>query len=298
MSSSLNKLRAYAELARISNLPTTFSNVLVGAAIGISSANASATTDDLWMIIPLAWIAIACFYMAGMAMNDLFDAKIDRTERPHRPIPSRRVSAGGAMRFIVGLMLIGFIAAAALGVPALLATGVLAALIVFYNLFHAKTAASVVLLGLARAMVYVVAALAVAEAVDWRLIKVLGGALVLYTIGFSLIARNEMRPHPGTSRWLAEVIVLIAIVPIFIIPPRDWTMILLPLLLVTAWLSRGVGMVFASPPSTKQAVMIWISGICLIDALYLALLDQGVWWVVANACFIATTIAQRRIAGT
>src|SRR5687768_10756602 len=61
-------LRAYAELGRISNLPTTISNVLVGCAIGAASGGAWR-----WWIIPLLAVAIASFYIAGMALNDLAD---------------------------------------------------------------------------------------------------------------------------------------------------------------------------------------------------------------------------------
>lgn len=41
--------------------------------------------------------ASSCLYLAGMALNDYADREVDAEERPHRPIPSGRVSPGFAL---------------------------------------------------------------------------------------------------------------------------------------------------------------------------------------------------------
>lgn len=46
------------------------------------------------LALPLASMA---FYWAGMALNDWADRELDAVERPERPIPSGRVSAGVAL---------------------------------------------------------------------------------------------------------------------------------------------------------------------------------------------------------
>ncbi len=46
------------------------------------------------LLLPLA---SASFYWAGMALNDWADRELDAAERPERPIPSGRVSAGAAL---------------------------------------------------------------------------------------------------------------------------------------------------------------------------------------------------------
>ena len=48
--------------------------------------------------LTLLCVASACLYLAGMTLNDAFDADIDREERPERPIPSGRVSLSTAPR--------------------------------------------------------------------------------------------------------------------------------------------------------------------------------------------------------
>ena len=66
--------KQYAALTRISNLPTCWTNVLTGCAIG--SAAASEPLAILPVIILSAIISL--FYMAGMALSDVVDAKIDK----------------------------------------------------------------------------------------------------------------------------------------------------------------------------------------------------------------------------
>jgi hypothetical protein len=295
-----SKLRAYAELGRVSNLPTTLSNLLVGVAIAIPYHHEMVTSRWLWGRIAVAWLAVACFYIAGMAMNDLADAKIDANERPGRPIPAKRISRAAAGRFIVVLVLAGLAMLSVCGVPALIAGVILISLIVMYNSTHSLSAASVILLGASRAMVYAIGALAVSDDLNMDRMPVFAGAMAVYVAGFSIIARRETQPHIGRVRWVAELAVFAAVLPPFLISPglMDWRFVLLPFILAAAWLSRGVGMIFIKPPATKQAVMIWLSGICLVDGLYLVMLNHWQFWFVACVCFIITTLAQKRLSGT
>jgi len=79
--------KQYAALTRISNLPTCWTNVLTGCAIG------SIAASEPVAILPVVVLSIivSLFYMAGMALNDLVDVKIDKEQRPDRPIASGRI---------------------------------------------------------------------------------------------------------------------------------------------------------------------------------------------------------------
>ena len=70
--------RAYLLLARISNLPTVWTNVLAAYVV------AGASRESL----PIASIAASLFYTAGMFLNDAFDAPFDAQARADRPIPT------------------------------------------------------------------------------------------------------------------------------------------------------------------------------------------------------------------
>src|SRR6187399_237800 len=85
--------RAYLLLARISNLPTVWTNVLAAYVV------AGASRESL----PVASIAVSLFYIAGMLLNDAFDAPVDARARADRPIPNGDVTRTEV--FTVGFVL-------------------------------------------------------------------------------------------------------------------------------------------------------------------------------------------------
>lgn len=95
-------VRAYIELLRPANVATAFTDVLAGYAIaGFGQRRAL-----LWLLG-----ASACLYAGGVVLNDVFDRDVDRSERPERPIPSGRASAGSAAVLGGLLLVLGVIAA-------------------------------------------------------------------------------------------------------------------------------------------------------------------------------------------
>lgn len=142
--------RAWLLLARVSNLPTVWTNVLAGLIVS------GASLDPL---LPLV-AAASLFYTGGMFLNDAFDAPVDARERPERPIPAGDITRSEA--FAVGATLIGAAEATLLLAPhpasAMAWGAVLAAAIVFYDFRHQQQAYGPVIMGLCRALVYVVAA--------------------------------------------------------------------------------------------------------------------------------------------
>ena len=73
--------RAYMLLARVSNLPTVWSNVLAGTmAAGAATIDAGSAVRVL--------LAASLFYTGGMFLNDAFDADLDARVRPERPLPA------------------------------------------------------------------------------------------------------------------------------------------------------------------------------------------------------------------
>ena len=85
------KLTTAAKLGRVSNLPTVWTNVLAGCVLAGGSLGV-ATVLTLGVLATL-------LYVAGMFLNDAFDAEIDARERPERPIPAGEVSRAVVLRF-------------------------------------------------------------------------------------------------------------------------------------------------------------------------------------------------------
>ncbi|PXY27305.1 SCO3242 family prenyltransferase [Prauserella muralis] len=79
---------AYVQLVRAPAALTVLGDTVAGAA-----AAGEPLRGRRWAL-PLA---SASLYWAGMALNDWSDRELDAVERPERPIPSGRVSAGAAL---------------------------------------------------------------------------------------------------------------------------------------------------------------------------------------------------------
>ncbi|MFG2589978.1 SCO3242 family prenyltransferase [Streptomyces sp. NPDC048438] len=119
------RLRAWAELLRVSALFTVPGDALAGAAAaGRRPGRGTA----------LAVGASLCLYEAGMALNDWADREEDAVDRPHRPIPSGRVAPGAALAAAGVLTAAGLALAARAGRPALAVASGLAATVWAYDL--------------------------------------------------------------------------------------------------------------------------------------------------------------------
>jgi 4-hydroxybenzoate polyprenyltransferase len=136
-------LRAWAELLRISALFTVPGDALAGAAaIGRRPGRGTA----------LAVGASLCLYEAGMALNDWADRDEDAVDRPHRPIPSGRITPGAALTAACALTAAGLSLAARAGRPALTVATGLAATVWAYDLHLKHTQAGPAAMATARAL--------------------------------------------------------------------------------------------------------------------------------------------------
>ncbi|MGW4235571.1 SCO3242 family prenyltransferase [Streptomyces sp. NPDC004749] len=137
------RLRAWAELLRVSALFTVPGDALAGAsALGVRPHRGTA----------LAVGASLCLYEAGMALNDWADRDEDAVDRPHRPIPSGRVSAPAALAAAGALTAAGLALAARAGRAPLAVGTALAATVWAYDLKLKHTAAGPAAMGAARAL--------------------------------------------------------------------------------------------------------------------------------------------------
>ncbi len=190
----MNRLTPWLQLARISNLPTVWTNV---TAAWLLAGGQLADTRLYWFIL-----AGSLLYTGGMILNDAADAKFDHEHRRERPIPSGRVNLTTVWSVAVVLLLAGATLATGFGAAPRI-TAFLVATIVFYDLYHKQWSGSVIIMGACRALLY----LTVASAVTLDIDKVFLPALALgaYIVGITLAARLEHRNGalPPTSALLA-----------------------------------------------------------------------------------------------
>ncbi|MCX4768548.1 MULTISPECIES: SCO3242 family prenyltransferase [unclassified Streptomyces] len=148
-------VRAWAELLRVSALFTVPGDALAGAAALGRRPNRSTA---------LAVGASLCLYEAGMALNDWADRDEDAVDRPHRPIPSGRITPRAALAAAGALTAAGLALSARAGRPALTVATGLAATVWAYDLRLKHTPAGPAAMAAARGLDLLLGATATATA--------------------------------------------------------------------------------------------------------------------------------------
>ena len=286
----------YARLLRVSNLPTCVANVLTGAAIGMQF-------QEVFLAkLAALVVSISCYYCGGMILNDLCDLNYDKLHRPDRPIVTGNVSFRTALTITVFLFVLATAILYIIAAHALILAAALLASIILYDVLHKKISSSVVLMGICRALVYMTCAVAVAEPsqATAAMQKGLPFAIIIgfYTLSITIVARMENQTRLDRRKWLSIAMPPALLGIIFFIRPTQVIYATIAGILLGVWMICGCRFVFARPPKTKQAVLIWLSGMCLADMWFLTVLDRPLLAIFAGMCFIITAYGHKRITGT
>ncbi len=293
-------LRDALVLGRVSNLPTVWTNTLVGLVL------AGGTAGDI-RILPLL-LALSLFYLGGMYLNDAFDAGLDAVERPERPIPSGRISRGSvfALGFAMlggGLALLlwlGFGIAGGTGYWPAAAGLALAAAILFYDWHHKNNPLSPLVMGLCRVLVYVTAGLSVAVPLPATL-WLGAGALLCYLIGLTYIAKQENLARVA-NLWPLGFLAAPVAYGAVLIAGQPWTALpwlALPWLALIAWVARALWFLRRrGPGDIPRAVTSLLAGICLLDAVLIAGAGAPGLALLAVLAFPVTVMFQRYVPAT
>lgn len=87
----------------------------------------------MWALLAGGAVAALGLYAFGTALNDILDAKRDRTLRPNRPLAAERISEEIAMSVVIGTLVSSVLGALVLGPEAVTLTAVAAIGITVYN---------------------------------------------------------------------------------------------------------------------------------------------------------------------
>lgn len=283
------------KLGRISNLPTVWTNTLVGVTL------AGGSVRDPRM--PILLVAMSLFYTGGMYLNDAFDREFDARSRPERPIPAGQISAHAV--FTSGFAMLGaalaLLVMAGYGVPggtgwqAPAAGALLAAAIVLYNWNHKANPFSPVVMGVCRMLIYLTAALAFADTIDSKLLLA-SVVLLSYLIGLTYTAKREHLNELGSVWPLTALVVPVIYGAILAMEvPAVWPF----LLMLAAWILYALRLLHRrAKGDVPRAVVSLIAGISLLDALILAGASAWQLGVTAVIAFGLTLALQRVVAGT
>jgi 4-hydroxybenzoate polyprenyltransferase len=281
-------------LGRVSNLPTVWTNVLAGAVL-------SGAPLGVGQVLALM-LGLSLFYVAGMYLNDAFDAGYDRQHRPGRPIPSGAVAAStvfgvGALLLGAGLVLLlvlGF-APGGHGLRGFAGGLALTAAILVYDAWHKGNPIGPVLMGVCRVLVYVTAAGAVAGALPRDLLLAAAMALC-YLIGLTYAAKQEDLKQAG-HLWPLIFLGAPFVYGLPIAAGFGVGLFVYCALLAAVVYALSL-MVRPGRANIPRVVSVLIAGICMLDALFIAGAGQFLLAVLAALGFPLTLLFQRSIPGT
>lgn len=319
MTQSPSRSHAWLEIMRISNIPTALSNALAGAAVGASLAGGADPSRPWFKTSPEAWWSLAVpplAYVAGMILNDAFDAGVDAKERPNRPIPSGRV--GRAEAFLAGFVLLALALGAArlTGSPTVMWGSItLVGCVLLYDLVHLHTRASVLLLAACRAFAALVPLAAFhGEGLRFdRAVLALPLALAAWTLALSLLARGELSERMLPSRGIRISIhairlffVLVCVGAFISVGMRNgsvisnaWVISALPLGMIAALTAQaGLLIAWRNRSETPRAVGLMIVCLALIDAMFVVTVNEFLTGAACLALALLADRAQRRFAAS
>ncbi|RPD39278.1 polyprenyltransferase [Chitinophaga barathri] len=193
---------------RPANILTAITDIMAGIAIAGFLAHG---LTDVQAVLQVTCLAIATIglYGGGVVFNDIFDASLDRIERPERPIPSGIISKTEAVVLGVYLLLLGVLAAFTVGeLSGFIAIGIAVAALVYNKWGKHHKVLGPFNMGLCRGLNLLLGISIVPASLPhygW-----LAVVPVLYIASITMISRDEV--HGGKKRTLVMAAIGYAIV--------------------------------------------------------------------------------------
>jgi len=127
-------LKGYLQLCRPANLPTATADIIAGMSLsGIYNGVNISYHYPVFLIL-----SSILLYAGGVILNDIFDANLDKIERPERPIPSGVISLNNAKFFSAIMLLFGVLFSFFVNIYSGLIAFFLCVMIFSYNSFLKK----------------------------------------------------------------------------------------------------------------------------------------------------------------
>lgn len=268
-------------LMRPPNLPTAAADIIAGAAIAGVFASGWSLSQELMLDLFLLIFASVCLYAGGVVLNDVFDLKIDKKERPERPIPSGIVSLKAASLLGSSLLALGILLSFLCNFYAGLVSIALAGAILLYDslakhhvFFGPLTMGSCRGLNLLLGMCI----LGFPIMTTWIYIII----PIIYIFAVTLISRGEV--HGNNKRNLVFSALLYLFV-IFFISLSNLTIVYAPIQVLPFLLLFGITIFtplvkayqINSPNNIKKAVKAGVLSLVIMNAAIATSVSQ--WWV-------------------
>ena len=280
----------YFILVRIPNVLTTISNILLGYIFFTSIHHLD--YFDVFILISIS----ASLYIGGMVSNDYFDIKIDKKERPLRPLPSNKVSKKNALIIIVISFLYSLTISVILGWHTFLITLIMVTLIFLYNRFSKNTIFGPINMGVIRSLNIVLGGsqsifLIEGSIFDIRFFIPLLSEF-LYVSAITILSKNEIKDY-FLSLWnifpFIIIYFLIFSIGIFIIWGTFNYDALIPLIIFSCIIIYSHIMLFKKNISILKSVSQLINVIVILDSIFITDI-LGVYYSIILVLILITPI--------
>ncbi|HEY3402925.1 MAG TPA: UbiA-like protein EboC [Ohtaekwangia sp.] len=202
----MDKINGFLRLMRPANLVTAVADILAGIAIAGVIPHPDLDNTPVILLI----ISTIGLYGGGVVFNDVFDAELDKTERPERPIPSGVISKTEASLLGSALLVIGIVAAIKIvfNPTGIIAIAIAAAALIYDRWGKHQSILGPINMGLCRGLNLLLGISVVPAALSS--VYFLAFIPVLYIAAITMISRGEV--HGGNKRVLIAGGILYSIV--------------------------------------------------------------------------------------
>lgn len=266
-------VKGYLQLARPANLPTAAADILAGVAIaGVVSSQVFG--------LPVFYLVFSSvfLYAGGVVLNDVFDAELDKIERPERPIPSGLIPLKSAALFGVLLLLVGIVLAFLVQRSSGIIAMALAVAIVLYDGFSKKYSFLGPLnMGLCRGLNLILGMSVLGQSANWWYAAI----PLVYIFAITLISRGEVHGNNKSHIiWAGALYAAVIFAVVSIVTFRtDHIVQTAPFLALFAFLVyRPLIRAYQlnSPERIKKAVMAGVLSLVVLDASLAV--GFSTWW--------------------
>ena len=283
----------YLQLIRPANLITSATDILAGVALATLLSNMPDAGNSK-IIGPILLVCSSLLlYAGGIAFNDIFDLKIDTTERPERPLPSGRIPLRKAVGYATVLLALGIL----LAFLHHRLSGFLAIIIATFALIYNKwgkhhTFFGPFNMGFLRGINLLLGLSLIPEVVYSHYL--LGTIPWIYIFTITLVSRGEVhggRVKPLLSALALYIVVDGAILSIGFRLGKLW----LPMLFALLHLLYILPPLFQAiqdpvPPHIRKTVKHGVLGIIIIDALWVSITE---YWYLAFLILLLLPLSQK-----
>lgn len=238
----MGKILAHIRLMRPANIVTAVADIMAGFAASGAVIHLFRFNDGYFLtpqLPSLLWLCLATIglYGGGVAFNDVFDAELDRVERPERAIPSGQASVASAGILATILLVMGITAAWQVSQVSGLIAMAVAALAVLYDAWGKhQHIFGPVNMGLCRGGNLLLGVSAFPEALTdvWFIALI----PIVYIAAITMISRGEV--HGGNRRALQGgiymyIFIILSILVLAIATTATWWQVI-PFILLFSYL--------------------------------------------------------------